>query len=103
MNSLFSSEPYNKVLASYGSQSIPISTGATEKYIFFMYPSIHGPLTAIRDGNDFSESLVGGTWTYSLNVSITEPIGSYWIANYNIYKKTQKVIINPSQIYKFIF
>lgn len=103
MNSLFGSEPYSKVLASYGSQSIPISTGAAEKYIFFMYPSIHGPLTAIRDGNDFSESLVGGSWTYSLNVSINAPVGSYWSANYNIYKKTQKVTINPSQIYKFIF
>jgi hypothetical protein len=67
-----------------------------------MYPSIYGALTAIKDGNDFSESLVGGSWTYSLNVSISEP-SSYWSTNYNIYKKTQKVIINPSQIYKFIF
>jgi len=102
IGNLFNSEPYTKVLASYGSQSIPISTGSTEKYIFFMYPSIYGALTAIKDGNDFSESLVGGSWTYSLNVSISEP-SSYWSTNYNIYKKTQKVIINPSQIYKFIF
>ena len=67
-----------------------------------MYPSIYGALTAIKDGNDFSESLVGGSWTYSLNVSISEQ-SSRWSTNYNIYKKTQKVIINPSQIYKFIF
>jgi hypothetical protein len=102
IGNLFNNEPYTKVLASYGSQSIPISTGSTEKYIFFMYPSIYGALTAIKDGNDFSESLVGGSWTYSLNVSISEQ-SSRWSTNYNIYKKTQKVIINPSQIYKFIF
>jgi hypothetical protein len=102
IGNLFNNEPYTKVLASYGSQSTPISTGSTEKYIFFMYPSIYGALTAIKDGNDFSESLVGGSWTYSLNVSISEQ-SSRWSTNYNIYKKTQKVIINPSQIYKFIF
>jgi hypothetical protein len=92
-----------KVINTYGSQSIPLVNPTTPRYLYFMYPSIYGTLSAIKDGNDFSESLTGGTWTYSYNVDVTDPSSSVWATNYNVYKKTVQSIISPSQIYKFIF
>ena len=92
-----------KVINTYGSQSIPLVNPTTPRYLYFMYPSIYGTLSAIKDGNDFSESLTGGSWTYSYNVSVTDPSSANWTAPYNVYKKTVQSIISPSQIYKFIF
>jgi hypothetical protein len=92
-----------KVINTYGSQSIPLVNPTTPRYLYFMYPSIYGTLSAIKDGNDFSESLNGGSWTYSYNVSVTDPSSANWTTPYNVYKKTVQSIISPSQIYKFIF
>ena len=102
MTLLFGSNPYSLVINTYGSQSIPLINQTTPRYLYFMYPSIYGTLSAIKDGNDFSESLNDGTWTYSYNQSLNSPTNK-WSANYNIFKKTLPVIINPSQNYKFIF
>jgi len=104
MTNLFGSDPYSKVINTYGSQSIALTNPsyATGSLIYFMYPTIHGTLSQIKDGNDFSEVLNGGTWTYSFNVPLNDPTGK-WSANYNIYKKFIPVSIVPSQNYKFIF
>jgi len=94
---------YSKVINNYGSQSISLLNPTTPRYLYFMYPSIYGTLSAIKDGNDFSESLTGGSWTYSYNVVITDPASGNWSTAYNIYKKTVLSTISPSQTYKFIF
>lgn len=105
ISSLFSdlNTTRTKVINNYGSQSIPLVNPTTPRYLYFMYPSIYGTLSAIKDGNDFSESLIGGSWTYSYNISVTDPSSANWVTNYNVYKKTVPSIISPSQIYKFIF
>jgi hypothetical protein len=102
MQTLFGLVTPVKVINTYGSQSIPLINQGTPRYLYFMYPSIHGTLSAIKDGNDFSESLSGGTWTYSYNEPLNDPSGK-WVANYNIFRKTLPVLLNPSQNYKFIF
>ena len=104
MSSLWGDTPgYVKVVNGFGSQSIALINQTTPRYLYFMYPSIHGTLSVIKDGNDFTESLVGGTWTYSYNVPINDPASRWTGINYNIFRKTLPVIINPSQNYKFIF
>ena len=94
---------YAKVINNYGSQSISIVNPTTPRYLYFMYPSIYGTLSAIKDGNDFSEALNGGSWTYSYNITITDPAAANWSGVYNVYKKNVLSTINPSQTYKFIF
>jgi hypothetical protein len=71
-----------------------------------MYPSHYGLLSEILDGNGFSESLsgVGASWTFSQDVTVTEPLGpGNWSHPYNIYKKTQLSTMPTSQDYKFNF
>ena len=103
MSTLFGSNPYSLVINTYGSQSIALINQTTPRYLYFMYPSIYGTLSTIKDGNDFSESLFDGTWTYSYNQPLNSPTSKWSGINYNIFKKTLPVIINPSQNYKFIF
>jgi len=96
---------YTKVINSYGSQSIPLSNPTTPQYLYFMYPSNYGLLSEILDDNGFSESLsgVGASWTFSQNVSVTDPTAGNWQGLYNIYKKTQLSTMPTSQNYKFNF
>jgi hypothetical protein len=95
---------YNKIINSYGSQSVPLSNPTTPKYLYFMYPSHYGLLSEILDGNNFSESLSGPVlaWTFSQNVTVTDPFGK-WSNPYNIYRKIELSIMPPSQDYKFNF
>ena len=104
MTTLFGSS-YNKIINNYGSQSVPLSNPTTPQYLYFMYPSHYGLLSEILDGNGFSESLsgVGASWTFSQNVTVTDPISGNWLHPYNIYKKTQLSTIPTSQDYKFNF
>jgi hypothetical protein len=104
MNALFGVS-YNKIINSYGSQSIPLSNPTIPKYLYFMYPSHYGLLSEILDGNNFSESLSGplAAWTFSQNVNISEPFGRWLTQPYNIYRKTELSIMPPSQDYKFNF
>jgi hypothetical protein len=96
---------HTKIINSYGSQSIPLSNPTTPQYLYFMYPSHYGLLSEILDGNGFSESLsgVGASWTFSQNVSVTDPTSGNWQHPFNIYKKSQLSTMPTSQDYKFNF
>jgi len=102
--SLISSGTFSKLIDGYASQSLAITGNG---YLHYSYPSSHGDLDKIYDGNGFllyDSTITSTSWTHSTVTGVSSGSGLWSGVSYKVYRTTDVIEVTlPTQTYKFNF